>query len=249
MNRFSTFSFGRMFRMFLSHAGAWFRQNAFAGIFAAAALLLLAFLDFGRLSFSAFYFRIALLIFGCRAASSSFPELEGSGAAAWLLLPASRLEKFLSRALFCFFAVPAATFVLYSFLFPLIAAVRDLAAVPETGKWPFSLGAGVSWFVFLPAACAFFTGSVFFKKQALVKSALVLGSLLGGYAAAAALLGAWLGGGLGFWESLAGAAALFYPDPSAVSVPFPLVLTAACSPLLLVSAWIRFKELEVPHDL
>ncbi len=122
------------------------------------------------------YFALTLFIGGFIITSRAFTELHTkSRNHDWLMLPASPIEKFLSRLLLSSLGVGLGS-IIYFFLFSLLGS--GITAIVFGRAYPlFNPADGTVWLMvlhYIVLQSLFFAGAVYFKKAHFIKTVLVL---------------------------------------------------------------------------
>ena len=126
-----------------------------------------------------------LMVFPSKAYGFITEKAKGSS---WLMLPASRFEKFLSMMLICLIAVPLAFFCTYLFSDALICLLDGKCGGSILSSWTqinhidpseteVRLGANGVWFIVswvLQTSAIFLLGALIFKKSKVLKTVLTL---------------------------------------------------------------------------
>lgn len=132
---------------------------------------------------------ISITLGTCLLASGAFKEMQsGKSGTDWLLLPASSLEKYLAAVLELIILIPLLAIALATGLSALLAGIQSLAGGTGGNIYsPLFFNHPSVWGSFLIGNLLFLTGSLVFRKNALIKTigvliafALVLSVVLAG---------------------------------------------------------------------
>jgi hypothetical protein len=206
----------------------------------------LAYADRVEAGFYRSFFIGVLLIWGTIATSISFRDLHGrSTNAAFLLLPATALEKTLSRLLLNTVLLIAYLLLLMSLL-SLIGEVLELAGITRSNDW-FSPLDRVAWTViphYLVLQSVFFLGAAWFRKLHYVKTLLSVAVLVAGLSGITFIVG-WLL----FFGTVFDVADDGLAPPVLVENISPLAYFVALPLFCWWTAWLRVKESQVSHGV
>ena len=214
-----------------------------------ALLISLGITYYGEVGGTALFYRIfflaALFAWGTIATSVSFSDLHGRGTnAAFLLLPASALEKTLSRLFIYTVGLVVYLLVFTTALSWVLEGINTLW-VGERRAF-FSPFDSVGWLLlphFIVTQALFFLGAVWFRKVQFVKTVASVIAIVIGLAAFAVLV-AWLLGPRSWGTGV------FIDDPIDVIVEVaPWAYYFALPLLCWFVAWLRVTETQVSHGI
>jgi hypothetical protein len=193
------------------------------------------------------FFLIALFAWGTIATSACFSDMHGrSTNAGFLLLPASALEKTLSRLV-----LHTVGLVLYLLVFTMVLswALEGLNqyafGVQRTFFSPFD---SLVWFLmpyFICTQALFFLGAAWFRKVHFVKTIGVTVAIALGFCAFAVLVSWLLFGTMGWTNNDGDAFLAFDWVPSTALNVYFFVLPPFC----WFVAWLRVTEMQVSHGI
>jgi hypothetical protein len=204
----------------------------------------------GEVGNSALFYRIffiaALFAWGTIATSSSFSDLHGRGSnMAFLLLPASALEKTLSRLLIYTVGLIAYLLVFTTVLSWVIEGINTVW-VGQRREF-FSPLDEVGWMLlphFIVAQALFFLGAAWFRKVQFVKTVGTAIAIVLGFSAIVAALG-WMVGPTACMNASCEDFILFEWLIDAAPVAYFYLL----SPFCWFVAWLRVREAQVSHGI
>lgn len=201
----------------------------------------------GGARFYRIFFLIALFAWGTIATSACFADMHGRGTAAgFLLLPASALEKTLSRL-----ALHTVGVVVYLLVFTLVLSwiLEGLNLVSfGVRRTLFSPFDSLVWFLmpyFICTQALFFLGAAWFRKAHFVKTVGAAVAIVLGLGVFATLVGLLLFGSQGWTVSGDDAFLAFGWVPSAALIAYFYVLPPVC----WFVAWLRVTEMQVNHGI
>jgi hypothetical protein len=193
------------------------------------------------------FFLIALFAWGTIATSVCFGDMHGrSTSMSFLLLPASALEKTLSRL-----SLHTVGLVVYLLVFTTalswVAEGLNLVTfdVRRTFFSPFD---SLVWFLmpyFICTQAMFFLGAAWFRKVHFVKTVGVTVAIVLGLCAFAVLVSGLLFGTMGWTNDDGDVLRAFDWVPDAASIAYFYVLP----PLCWFVAWLRVTEMQVSHGI
>jgi hypothetical protein len=191
-------------------------------------------------------FLAALFAWGTIATSVSFSDLHGRGTnAAFLLLPASALEKTLSRLLIYTVGLIGYLLLFTTVLSWALEGINTLW-IGERRAF-FSPFDDVAWLLlphFIVTQALFFLGAAWFRKVWFIKTVGTTLAIAIGFALLAALLG-WLVGPTACLNANCEQFELFDWVADAAPVAYQYLLPPFC----WVVAWLRVKETQVSHGI
>jgi len=199
------------------------------------------------LRFYRIFFFIVLFAWGTTATSGSFSDMHGrSTNLAFLLLPASALEKTLSRLV-----LHTVGLVAYLLVFTTVLSWGleglNLASfgVRRTFFSPFDSLVWTLMPYFVCTQALFFLGAVWFRKVHFVKTVGVTVAIVLGLCAFALLVSWLLFGAMGWTTNDGDAFRAFDWVPDAATIAYFYVLP----PLCWFVAWLRVTEMQVSHGI
>jgi hypothetical protein len=205
----------------------------------------LAYADRVQVGFYRGFFIAVLMIWGTIATSLSFRDLHGRATnIAFLMLPATALEKTLSRLLLNTVLL-IVYLLLFTSLLSLVGEALELGGAARSNQW-FSPLDRLAWTViphYLVLQAVFFLGATWFRKLHYVKTLLsvaVLGALLSGITF---VVGWLMFGGTAFdvEDNVLG--------PERIESIAPLVYYVVLPLFCWWVAWLRVKESQVSHGV
>jgi hypothetical protein len=206
----------------------------------------LAYTDRVQVGFYRGFFIAVLMVWGTIATSVSFRDLHGRATnIAFLLLPATALEKTLARLL-----LNSVLLIIYLLLFTsllsLFGEALELGGAARSNQW-FSPLDRLAWTViphYLVLQAVFFLGAAWFRKLHYVKTLLSVAALAAGLSGLTFVVG-WLAFGGSAFEAPDGA----FEPPELVESVAPLAYYVVLPLFCWWVAWLRVKESQVSHGV
>ena len=215
-----------------------------------AVVVSLAIAYFGEVGRTELFYRIfflaALFAWGTIATSSSFSDMHGRASnMAFLLLPASALEKTVSRLLIYTVGLIAYLLVLTTALSWVLEGINTLWLGQR--REFFSPFDRVAWLLlphFIVAQALFFLGAAWFRKVQFVKTVGTAIAIVLGFSAIVGVLG-WMVGPTACMNASCEDFVLF----EWLTDGAPVVYFYLLSPFCWFVAWLRVREAQVSHGI
>ena len=245
------FSRQRLWLLIRSDLIAGYRTLLVASGALAGIILVAAFAYGGALPGGGFYrgcFGFALFVWGLVASSRAFRPLhDRTRSEAWLLVPASALEKTLARLLAVTIGLVAYLLVFVGFVSVVVEVLNLLVFGSRIAVFdPFDASVRNLVFVYVILQSFFFLGGAWFRRAHFVKTTLALTLAIAGFAgfAAATVRVVFAGYRLDIGDALFVLERLGGADPGGIGAVFicvALLVSITCWSI----AWLRVREAQV----